>query len=416
MQYVNDDMDDVFRKAGDQYPLRVAPPDWDKMQQVLDSAAASNQHAPPQKGKPFWLLLLVPFLLICTTYIPLNKLMPEQTQERNKSIAQATKKIQVENPSLPNNFSQNVPQHSTKNQLQQTTVADVFTYGKKNKVVDAVDQNDRLIVPQQKASTIVQGQQPAPPDYGQTTNQLAHEKRGTPAAVNLLPATAPPDLLNGRLQGNLLTTTHATLHKQKALFRNKGLYAGIVGSIDLTAVQLQKASRPGRHLGVIAGYKLNNRWSLESGVFMEKKYYYTKGSYYKNSRSYTPPNTSIIEVDGDCTMLEIPLLIKYDFNPKRKTTMFATAGVSSYIMKNEAYDFLYYYQTTGTYANHSKSYRNASTNLFSVVHLSGGISRALGSTTSLRVEPYLKLPVTGLGYGQLHFSSTGLNIGVVKKF
>ena len=41
MQHLNDDMDELFRKAADEYPLNTGTPDWNKVAQGL-----AEEHVP----------------------------------------------------------------------------------------------------------------------------------------------------------------------------------------------------------------------------------------------------------------------------------------------------------------------------------------------------------------------------------
>ena len=49
------------------------------------------------------------------------------------------------------------------------------------------------------------------------------------------------------------------------------------------------------------------------------------------------------------------------------------------------------------------------------MQFSAGYSRKIGKSTDLRLEPYVKLPLSGLGYGELRFWSTGMHVGVTRK-
>jgi hypothetical protein len=40
----------------------------------------------------------------------------------------------------------------------------------------------------------------------------------------------------------------------------------------------------------------------------------------------------------------------------------------------------------------------------------------MGNGLELRLEPYYKLPLGGMGTGKLYLTSTGLNIGITKSF
>ena len=193
--------------------------------------------------------------------------------------------------------------------------------------------------------------------------------------------------------------------------KEKGLYAGIVTGVDLSSVQFQSV-RTGASQGLILGYAFNNRWSLESGVLWDKKRFYDDGSNF-NPPGYTPSSTvQIVSVDGTNRNYEWPINVRYTIIP-RKNTLFATAGVSSYFMKSEHFEYEYV-QTNQPGGHNYITYNNATKNWFSVVNLSLGYSHKLGSVGSLRVEPYFKIPIKNLGTANMPIMSTGLNIGFTR--
>src|SRR4026207_2549452 len=59
MQLMNDDMDELFRRAAENYPLNTGTADWNEVQKKL--LAANNAPPPPAKkyNKSLWLLLLL---------------------------------------------------------------------------------------------------------------------------------------------------------------------------------------------------------------------------------------------------------------------------------------------------------------------------------------------------------------------
>ena len=68
MQHVKDDMDDVFRKAAENYPLDTKSADWSKVLAALQGevpAAIIPEKKTDKKGRLLWLLLLLPSGLIC---------------------------------------------------------------------------------------------------------------------------------------------------------------------------------------------------------------------------------------------------------------------------------------------------------------------------------------------------------------
>ena len=96
-----------------------------------------------------------------------------------------------------------------------------------------------------------------------------------------------------------------------------------------------------------------------------------------------------------------------------KHNLFATAGLASYLMRSENYDYEYV-QNNQPGGHNYLSYKNETKNWFSVVNFSVGYTHKLGDIGSLRVEPYLKLPINNLGVGNMPIMSTGLNIGFTK--
>src|SRR5687768_3129292 len=74
MQFVNDDMDDIFRRAAEEYPLQTDNPDWDKLVSKMraDGGDKNNPGKKDNRRRYLLLLALIPVLLICTTYIKNN--------------------------------------------------------------------------------------------------------------------------------------------------------------------------------------------------------------------------------------------------------------------------------------------------------------------------------------------------------
>ena len=190
-----------------------------------------------------------------------------------------------------------------------------------------------------------------------------------------------------------------------------GLYAGIICGADFSSVHFQTA-KPGATMGLIIGYSFNQKWSIESGLLWDTKRVYDNGTYF-NPPGYTPTNgITIIAVNGKSRLYELPVNVKYTIK-SGKHNFFATTGISSYIMRSENYD--YEYTQSGQPGGHNYlSYTNETKDWFSVANFSIGYTHKLGGSGSIRIEPYLKLPVTNIGTGNMPIMSTGLNIGFTK--
>jgi Outer membrane protein beta-barrel domain len=204
--------------------------------------------------------------------------------------------------------------------------------------------------------------------------------------------------------------------KSKTQTRTKHFYAGIFGSPDLSTVKMQSVKGVGSTFGVILGYTFNGgHWAIETGANLDRKKYYTDGEYFNTKEVNLPLNSYLTEVNGICYMWEIPLNVRYNFNPGAKTSWFATAGFSTYLMSHEKY--AYGLQWSGSTAVYDSSWNihKPSQYPFSIVNLSAGFEQRLGKIGNLRVEPYVRLPLTGLGTGKLSIMSAGVNIGITRQ-
>ncbi len=112
-------------------------------------------------------------------------------------------------------------------------------------------------------------------------------------------------------------------------------------------------------------------------------------------------------------MLELPMNLKYNFKTSSKHSWFVVSGLSSYFIKAEDYD--YTYEGNGQLTYWHMNYKNSSSSLATVINANIGYERKAGKTGTLRIEPYLKLPVKGYGWGRMPIMSTGLNVGYTKK-
>ncbi len=201
--------------------------------------------------------------------------------------------------------------------------------------------------------------------------------------------------------------------KPRRVVREKGVYAGLLAAWDFSTVKWQRINKTGYSFTLLAGYRFTNRLSVESGIAWNNKQYYTTGDYFDKSRTGISPESKIIYANGGCTMFEIPINARYDVVSRPKSNLFLTAGVSSYIMKDESYS--YYAEHNGWYYDADKSYRNSGANWLKVANLSIGFQHSLSRHMDLRIEPYAKLPLNGLGIAKLPILSTGISAGITRK-
>jgi len=175
---------------------------------------------------------------------------------------------------------------------------------------------------------------------------------------------------------------------------------------DVSKAENSKAGRVTMAWGLGVAYTLN-RVTLRTGVFSANKIYWAGPEDYK--LSYTPPPTwKFMGADANCRVIEIPVKLSYNFAVKNRSNWFAGAGLSSYLMKRENYVYEYKSNTTGSSYYHSYETKNENKHYFSVLDLSGGYSYQLSNTVSLSAEPYVEVPLTGIGAGKVRLNSGGV--------
>ncbi|HEY4209635.1 MAG TPA: outer membrane beta-barrel protein, partial [Puia sp.] len=191
-------------------------------------------------------------------------------------------------------------------------------------------------------------------------------------------------------------------------------YVGIIGSPDLSTVKFQSVKNAGTRFGLLLGYSFNSRWAIEAGAYYGTKKYYTDGEYFDKSKAaYVLSHVDNLKVDGVCNMWEIPVNVRYNLSSGEKMKWFATAGISAYHMSREKYDcagILY-----GNPWRHNWDTTSFPHSWSANLNLSVGYEQQLGKIGNLRLEPYVRIPMSGIGTGKLSIMSAGLNIGITRR-
>jgi hypothetical protein len=184
---------------------------------------------------------------------------------------------------------------------------------------------------------------------------------------------------------------------------------------DVSYIDIKNAGKLKPIYGAGLSYDLGKHFIVSTGLNVSKKVYYAAPQQYKfPAGSSVSPYLS--KIDAACKIYEIPLNVYYNFMPVKKHSWFAGAGISSFIMKTEDYNYIYQYPGGQTY-NYTHSIADENKHYFSVLTLSGGYQYKLSKIISLKAEPYLKIPVIGVGAGKVKLNSAGLLItGAVKPF
>ncbi len=184
---------------------------------------------------------------------------------------------------------------------------------------------------------------------------------------------------------------------------------------DVSFVSNDKLGTTKLMAGAGLGYTFNNRFTVRTGFYSGRKVYTASPDAYDPPANFYTYYPYLEKVDADCKVYEIPISLSYNFSKSAKQSLFATAGISSYLMKEETYNYTYKYTPSGPSYSRKRTLTNENRHLFSALILSGGYQRNLGKHISFMAEPYVKLPLSGIGYGKVKLNSGGVLFSIAIK-
>lgn len=417
-----------FKEAADQHHPAYDEKAWQKMEKLL------NLHLPkPKNDRRRMLLFLAAFLLIggggyllvSAPWQNESKIAVQPSQEHSNS-----KRANLEKA----NKETSAPQQSeTKNEIE-TTTGQLHISGTRVEDNNNPVQNTKGLISTKLKNTVA--------NQHQILEGQIQKGNNEPAESNTISNHRKPQIENGKaiaqdqskdISSKSPSQTEVTNEKvvkdevkqasesnptgvaktdtkYTSFKKNEKNAAGNGFSFSVSAgPDISKAgnSKPGETTfayGAGVGYTLN-RFTLRTGVYASKKIYWAGPEDY--SLAYVPSTTSKFEgADADCYVIEVPLKLSYNFAVGNKSNWFAGAGLSSYFMKRETYNYIYK-TSWGTYT-HTLEVKNENKHYFSVLNLSGGYTHRIGNIFSISAEPYLEYPLTGIGEGKVNLKSAGV--------
>lgn len=441
MQDVDNHMDDLFRKAAGQYPLKTGKGNWDDI--VLDLQGSIVPAAVPAK-KNRWkryggLLLLLLLLLVAggiyinrgpggekTNHITAQKDNATLSTDQNLTRSGEQKAITENQKSVPAIINK---EEEKSNDAPISIVADHHTVKPSSglPVNNSHPANQKQWNKSQAQNRRVKTRETLPPfitsgniiqqfpGSEQSLSATASEREPESSAVKRLsldfssrsiatviipdgiPATAEPE-------------TARPVNAAAGRSRQRGLYLGVLAGTSLNQVKQQGWRKPGLDAGIIGGYRFSNKLALETGVIYSRKYYYSDGKYFNPEKiaSNMPPDMKIMSLEGSSSLFEIPLHLQYTGWSHRKSSLFAAAGFSSYLMTKE--ENFYHTMINGTASEMTGNYDDKSKYVAVTADFSLGYEYHIGKSR-FRLAPYLNIPLKGIGVGSMPVLSTGIRIG-----
>jgi len=192
--------------------------------------------------------------------------------------------------------------------------------------------------------------------------------------------------------------------KQKSRF-----VLSILAAPDLTSVQKSGQSSLSGSFGVEATYAVTKRISITTGAAYAKKIYNSDFSLYKPNTNYVF-NVAPSNIHANCDVIDIPLNVNYKVFNGRRNSISVSTGLSSYLMLKEQYTYSY----DGAAYKGPKDYtvRNQNQHYLGIANVGLEFQHKINNNLSISAKPFMKIPLTDIGYGNAKLSSTGVAISV----
>jgi hypothetical protein len=162
-------------------------------------------------------------------------------------------------------------------------------------------------------------------------------------------------------------------------------------------------------IGINVNYQFARRWNISTGISRVDKKYWGYGNEYHPPYgywSYVTNGEVPDKVEGNCLVLEIPLSVAYNVIETKRSRVFVSVGVSSYLMRSEEYEYTFEDPNPGAAGGWSTD--EPSSYWFDIGSLSVGYDFRVSPSVSLGVEPYYKIPFSGMGWADIDMYSTGI--------
>ncbi|WP_245562154.1 porin family protein [Niabella aurantiaca] len=189
-----------------------------------------------------------------------------------------------------------------------------------------------------------------------------------------------------------------------------GWQVGLLAGSNLGMVRGDVSKKPGLNAGVLVQKKLGlSRFSIESGVLYESM------TYDVNNADFTPNgkpvSSRVSNIEGACTMIDVPVNVRYDVVASKKNKAFVSTGVSPTVIVKQSYVYDYDPGDGPVPVNRDVSGKGKS--VYAVANLSVGYEQKWNHV-SVQIAPYVKIPMGEIGYGNLSLGGIGTQISIKK--
>ncbi|HCN85281.1 MAG TPA: hypothetical protein DIT07_16930 [Sphingobacteriaceae bacterium] len=182
----------------------------------------------------------------------------------------------------------------------------------------------------------------------------------------------------------------------------------VTAAPDLSAVNSFTTVKKGLSGGLLATVSLSPKFGITTGAVLARKVYQTGYDNYRPVTNYVFP-VSPSTVDADCRVLDIPLNLNYTVWDNGDNKIGFSAGASSYFMIEEKYDFKYQSYSPGVRYPRHYEVRNLNKHFMGIGNIAVSYERKLNKNAGIALQPFVKLPLTEIGFGNVKLMSAGVS-------
>lgn len=406
------ELDNLFKRGlddpGHQPDFRQN--DWDAMESMLDG---DKKRAGIIRWLPMLAAVAAMLLLVFGLWMFMHKTPQNQQTAINRISPKDTSNLKQRHPGtsdgsiqrnerdLASNTDTIAPvAKNQKKPINPSTLAANTSYGAKSRpaVIPFAGGSRRNITGQEEQPGIT-----ATPDRQFLASATSMSLSGTQSRTKdtILPANFMPKENYGVIAANKV--------KAKAIASGyKPQFAiSVLGSSDMNGLNSFSQSKVGTNVGALLSVGVLKRLTISTGAIYSSKPYLTNTDNYQGNYKFPSTPTS---VSADCRMIDVPLNLDYSLYNKHRNKFSVGTGISSYLMFHESYNYSY----SSSYGSGPASYNvpNPGKYYLSILNLQATYQRQINSKLGLDVQPYMKLPLSGVGLYNSKLQSTGVAVGL----
>lgn len=412
----NDPIERFFRKKADDYDIQYKEEDWLKLETRLNKV--DKQFASRRRR-----------YMAAAAVILLFSILGYFTYEQQQTINQLNERLSnSENvTNLPDNFFYTIPDDGaeenqsntlTQEESKPTTVPDPSAIASDE---TAASESENNAGKDSDEPFITENNQ----QYMQTNimeSSLVAIAKASPGFDGRSPAISairPVKIKStaSKTGENTNVSPSASENSGKFLSQQKisRFSTSVVVGPDLSTVgSISNFIDPGHKIGLSFEYNITQNLAISTGAHHTRVRYIANSSEYELPKEYMPYGLAADEIAGECFLIDIPISLKYDFMHFDKSRLYASAGFSSYIMLNEDYQFKYEGDPSQTPQRWHE--RTGTRHWMSNATISVGYEHDLLRNISIRAEPFLKVPIKEVGWGNVNLYSMGSFVSVNYKW